>query len=411
MPFVADFHIHSKYSRATSRDMDVDHIVQWAKLKGVDLMGSGDFTHPQWILELKEKLEPVEYGLFLCDDIYFMLTTEVSNIYSKNGKTHKVHNIIFAPTFDAVSEISNLLGNYGILISDGRPIFGLHSDEMVRMLRKINPDIFIVPAHAWTPWFSVFGSKSGFDSIEECYEEETQYIYALETGLSSDPAMNWRWSALDRFSLISNSDSHSPAKIGREANVFKNRFGYKELIDILKTKDRSRFLYTIEFFPQEGKYHWDGHRNCNVSMSPKDTKAVGGKCPACGRHMTIGVMNRVDGLSDRGEGVLPENSIPFKSLVPLGEIIADVRGVKSVSSVTVQKEYRALISNFGTEFNILLDAKEEDLARVTTRRIASAITRVRRGEIKVIPGYDGVYGQVKVFTEEAEPIEQQLELF
>ncbi|MDP2831188.1 MAG: endonuclease Q family protein, partial [Candidatus Omnitrophota bacterium] len=279
MEFIADFHIHSKYSRATSRDMDVQHLAQWAKLKGITLMGTGDFTHHLWLEELKHTLEDCGNGLFKHADVYFMLTAEISSIYSKGGKGHRIHNLIFAPSFAVVDKINNALSRRGAnLSSDGRPIIGLPAAELARIVFDIDENCLIVPGHIWTPWFSLFGSMSGFDKIEDCFEEQTSKIFALETGLSSDPAMNWRLSALDRFTLISNSDAHSPQKIGREANVFNCELDYKTIREVLKTKDKKRFLYTIEFFPEEGKYHFDGHRLCGMRMSPQETKEHNGKC-------------------------------------------------------------------------------------------------------------------------------------
>ncbi|MGE4358039.1 MAG: endonuclease Q family protein, partial [Candidatus Omnitrophota bacterium] len=291
MRIVADFHIHSKYSRATSRDMDLDHLVESARLKGINLLGTGDFTHFLWCEELRHKLQPFRYGIFEYKGIKFVLTTEVSNIYLQNGRMRRIHNIIFAPTFEIVDKINESLARYGNLSSDGRPILSLSAENLVELILSISKDCLIVPAHIWTPWFSLFGSESGFDSIEECFGKYAKEVYVLETGLSSDPAMNWRLSSLDRFTLISNSDSHSPSRIGREANVFEAQMDYLEILDIFKKKDRTRFLFTVEFFPEEGKYHYDGHRNCGVRFSPKETIKLNGICPKCGKHLTIGVMH------------------------------------------------------------------------------------------------------------------------
>ncbi|MDP3804092.1 MAG: endonuclease Q family protein, partial [Candidatus Omnitrophota bacterium] len=321
MPFIADFHIHSKYSRATARDMEMASLVKWAKIKGVSMLGTGDFTHPMWLNELKGKLTEADGSAYIYDGVYFILTTEVSNIYFKAGRTRKVHNIIFAPCFKAVEEINKFLSDYGSLSSDGRPILSLECDKMVKEFSRIDPSIFVVPGHAWTPHFSIFGSRSGFDSPEECFEDQTPKVFSIETGLSSDPAMNWRWSKLDRFCLTSNSDAHSPSRIGREANVFKEKIDYKTLIRILKDKDRSRFLYTVEFFPEEGKYHWDGHRACKTRLPPEEALRTNNKCPVCGKNVTIGVMHRVADLADRKEGFVLETSPSFKRVVPLAEII------------------------------------------------------------------------------------------
>lgn len=411
MQFIADFHIHSKYSRATSKDMDVKNIAKWAKLKGIQLMGTGDFTHHLWLEELKSNLEPQNNGLFIYNGINFMLTSELSSIYSKKGKTYRVHIMIFAPSFKVVDKINQTLSAIGNLASDGRPILGLDVKELTRIVMDISDDCFIVPAHVWTPWFSVFGSASGFNKIEYCFEEQTKNIHCLETGLSSDPAMNWRWSALDKFSLISNSDSHSPSKIGREANVFDCKIDYYDIIDALTKKDKKRFLYTIEFFPEEGKYHFDGHRNCNIRLSPKESKQNNNICPKCKRPLTIGVMNRVEQLSDREEGFIPKDAIPFKNLIPLDEIIADAKGVGK-SSQAVEKEYHAILSRFGTEFNILLDVDDEQLKKSISPRIAEGIIRVRKGNVKIYPGYDGEYGKIQIFDEgEDFKQEEQLSLF
>ncbi len=410
MAFIADFHIHSKYSRATSKEMEVATLAKWAKIKGISMLGTGDFTHPVWFSELKDKLEEREYGVYSYENIYFVLTTEVSNIYFKAGRTRKVHNILFAPSFKIAGEINKVLSEYGHLSSDGRPILSLECDKMVKALSSIDPDIIFIPGHAWTPHFSIFGSNSGFDSPEECFEGETPKIFSIETGLSSDPAMNWRWSKLDRFCLTSNSDAHSPSKIGREANVFKEKIGYKELIHILKTKDKAKFLYTIEFFPEEGKYHWDGHRLCKACLSPKEALAINNKCPVCGKNITIGVMHRLEGLADREEGYVLESSPSFKRMVPLSEIIGDALSI-SADSMTVEKEYFQLIKNFGTEFNILLGIKEEELKAKCPAKIAKGIINMRKGNVEISPGYDGEYGKVTIFKKGDETSEKQLSFF
>ncbi|MFZ5801040.1 MAG: endonuclease Q family protein [Candidatus Omnitrophota bacterium] len=412
MEFIADFHVHSKYSRATSRDMDVPHLAKWAKLKGIKLLGTGDFTHHLWLEELRRYLEPLNNGLYVYEGVHFMLTSEVSSIYSKRGKGYRVHTMIFAPSLKVVEEINRTLAGLGNLASDGRPILGIDAKEIVRMVMDICPDCFIVPAHVWTPWFSVFGSASGFDKIEDCFEEQTKHIHCLETGLSSDPSMNWRWSALDCFSLISNSDSHSPQKIGREANVFDCVMDYKEILDALKKKDNQRFKYTIEFFPEEGKYHFDGHRNCSVRFSPKESKEHKNICPKCGRPLTIGVMNRVDQLADRPEGFKPQNAIPYKNLIPLDEIIADAKGVGKGSSA-VEKDYLSSVAKFGTEFAVLTQVPEEELRKSIAGKIAEGIIRVRKGKVKLLPGFDGEYGKIEIFGQEdaSRQGEEQLSLF
>ncbi|MCG2714109.1 MAG: endonuclease Q family protein [Candidatus Omnitrophica bacterium] len=411
MEFIADFHIHSKYSRATSRDMDVKNLALWAKLKGITLMGTGDFTHHLWLEELKHTLEDCGNGLFIHGGIYFMLTVEVSSIYSKGGKGYRIHNLIFAPSFAVVDKINNALSRRGAnLASDGRPIIGLAAAELARIVFDIDENCMIVPGHIWTPWFSLFGSMSGFDRIEDCFEEQTSKIFALETGLSSDPAMNWRLSALDKFTLISNSDAHSPQKIGREGNVFDCELNYKTICEVLKIKDKKRFLYTLEFFPEEGKYHYDGHRLCGVRWAPKETRQHNGKCPKCGKPVTIGVVNRVEKLADREEGFEPENSIPFKNLIPFDEIVAEVKGVGK-ASLSVVREYRGYLAKFGTEFDILLKASKEELLKGLPAKLAEGVLRVRQGKVDIRPGYDGEYGTISIFGDKPKQSEQQLSLF
>jgi uncharacterized protein (TIGR00375 family) len=412
MEFIADFHIHSKYSRATSRDMDIKHLAQWAKLKGITLMGTGDFTHHLWLEELKHTLEDCGNGLFKYAGIYFMLTVEISSIYSKEGKGYRIHNLIFAPSFAVVDKINNALLRRGAnLSSDGRPIIGLAAAELARIVFDIDENCIIVPGHIWTPWFSLFGSMSGFDKIEDCFEEQTPKIFALETGLSSDPGMNWRLSALDRFTLISNSDSHSPQKIGREANVFNCDLDYKTIREVLKTKDKNRFLYTIEFFPEEGKYHFDGHRLCGIRWSPKETKEHNGKCPKCGKPVTVGVVNRLEKLADRPEGFKPQNAIPFKNLIPLDEIIASAKGLGK-ASISVQRDYDFYLTKFGTEFEILLKASKEELLKGLSPKVAEGVLLARQGKVNIKPGYDGEYGTISVFqVSPAVKNEEQLNLF
>jgi len=403
MKFVADFHIHSKYSRATSQDMDLESLDKWAKIKGIKVLGTGDFTHPEWFKNLKEKLIPAEPGLFKLKDgddaARFILTSEISCIYTKKNRVRKIHVIIFAPSFETVDKINAHLGWIGNLKSDGRPILGLDAKELAKIALDASPDCLVVPAHAWTPWFSIFGSKSGFNSIEECFEEYSKYIYAIETGLSSDPLMNWRLSALDKIALISNSDAHSPAKIGREANVFDTELSYGAMMQAIKEKNPKEFLYTVEFFPEEGKYHYDGHRLCGISLSPQESKKYNNVCPTCGKPLTIGVLNRVGELADRPVGFKPGNAIPFKSLVPLVEIIAESLKVGTVSR-QVQEEYKNLIKKVGNEFKILLDAPKGELESSTLPEIAQGIIIAREGKVFIRPGYDGVYGKVSIFSQE-----------
>ncbi|MBZ9572406.1 DNA helicase UvrD [Patescibacteria group bacterium] len=403
MRFIADFHLHSKYSRATSKNMNLENLDKWAKIKGIKVLGTGDFTHPIWLKELKEKLEPAAQDLYKLkngdSETYFILTAEISCIYSKSGKVRKIHIIIFAPSFEIVEKINAHLGWIGNLKADGRPILGLDAKELAKIVLDVSEDCLIVPAHIWTPWFSLFGSKSGFDSIEECFEEYSKYIFAGETGLSSNPLMNWRLSALDKITLISNSDAHSPQKIGREANVFDIEISYPKILEAIKTKDSQKFLYTVEFFPQEGKYHYDGHRNCGINVSPQESKKYGNICPVCGRLLTIGVLNRVENLADRPNGFKPEGAISFKSLVPLEEIIADALNLTS-GTKRVAIEYKNLIKKFGNEFKVLLEIPYRELETATLSEIAEGIIRVREGKVNITPGFDGVYGKIRIFSQE-----------
>lgn len=411
MPFIADFHIHSKYSRATSKNMDVPALARWAGYKGINLLGTGDFTHHLWLEELKQYLQPQEdKGLLFYQGIYFILSTEVSNIFSEKGKVYRVHNLIMVPNLKLAQEVNRMLSFYGNLASDGRPVLGMSCRALAEELFKISPDVMLIPSHIWTPWFSVFGSNSGFDSLEEAFDKYTEKITALETGLSSDPPMNWRLSRLDRFSLVSNSDSHSPQRIGREANVFDCQLNYWEIKKVLETKDKNKFLYTVEFFPQEGKYHYDGHRNCKLRLHPKETFKYKGICPVCGKPLTKGVLNRVEDLADREEGFVPPDAIGYKSLVPLDEIIAEVKGVVK-SSKSVEKEYLNLVSEFGSEFNLLVNIEEDELFSKLPAKLAEGIKRVREGRLKILPGFDGEYGLIKIFDEEEKKENQQLTLF
>jgi uncharacterized protein (TIGR00375 family) len=410
MKFIADLHIHSKYSRATSPNMNIKTLSEYAKLKGISLLGTGDFTHYQWLKELKSTLKDSGNGLFEYNGVNFMLTGEVSSIYSKNGKVRKIHNVIFVPSFEAADKINTILSGYGNIAYDGRPIIGIDAKSLAEILFGVSKDVCLVPAHIWTPWFSLFGSKSGFDSIEECFEEYTKDIYALETGLSSDPGMNWQCSKLDRFSLISNSDSHSPQKIGREANIFNTEMSYKAILEALKKKDKKKFLSTIEFFPEEGKYHYDGHRACDVRFSPSETKKNKNICPACGKPITIGVMNRVSELADRPEGFIPENSIPYKRMIPLAEIIADTIGVGDASKA-VKAEYQAIVPRLGTELEVLMEFSADKLLKELPINIAKAIIKVRNGNVNILPGFDGEYGTIEILKEKDGLGEKQLNLF
>jgi uncharacterized protein (TIGR00375 family) len=406
---IADLHIHSRYSRATSKEMIIPKIAEYAKLKGIDMVATGDFTHPEWLKELKRDLIEHDSGVYEHNGIKFILNVEVNNIYTKHGKLRRLHNIIFAPDFKTVDTVNTYLSRYGKLAADGRPIVSLDTYDMLKKLLDISQDIFLIPAHIWTPWFSLFGSNSGFDSIEECFGDLRDGFFAVETGLSSDPAMNWRLSSLDHYTLVSNSDAHSPTRLGREVNVFKDDLNYYQLRDTLKNKDREQFLYTIEFYPQEGKYHFDGHRKCGVRLSPKEARFNNNLCPVCSRNLTIGVLHRIDTLADRDEGFVRADAIPYKNLIPLEEIIAEAMGCGR-DTVGVKNEYRRLCNIFDSEFEILLNVSIEDLKNNTQEKIALAIDRVRRGDVIINPGFDGEFGTVRIFEEE-KTAESQLGLF
>jgi len=406
---IADLHIHSRYSRATSKEMIVPKIAEYAKLKGIGMVGTADFTHPEWLKELKRDLKVAGRGVYEYDGIKFILNVEVNNIYSRHGKGRRMHNIIFAPDFKTVDSINAYLSKYGKLPSDGRPILSLDSYDMLKALQDISSDIFLIPAHIWTPWYSMFGSNSGFDAIEECFDDMSDAFFAVETGLSSDPSMNWRLSALDKYTLVSNSDAHSPTRLGREANVFKNELDYFQLRDVLKKKDGNEFLYTIEFHPEEGKYHFDGHRKCDVRLAPQEARFNNNICPVCSKSLTIGVLHRVEVLADRDEGFNPEGVIPYKKLIPLEEIIAEAFGCGR-DTVAVKNEYRKLCAEFNNEIEILLKVPIETLKSSVQERIAHGIDRMRRGDLIINPGYDGEFGTVRIFEEE-KPKESQLGLF
>jgi len=415
MKFIADFHLHSQYSRATSPRMDLENLDKWAKIKGIKILGTSDFTHPEWFKKLKEKLEPAEPGLFKLknsnSEIRFILTAEISCVYSKGGKIRKIHIVVFAPSFEVVEKINTHLSWIGNLRADGRPILGLDSKELAKIVLSASEDCLIVPAHAMTPWFGIFGSKSGFDSIEECFEDYSKYIFALETGLSADPQMIWRIPDGRKVVLVSNSDAHSPAHIGREANVFDTDLSYPAILKAIKLKNPQKFLNTIEFYPEEGKYHYDGHRDCDLCLSPQETKKYNGICPNCGRPLTIGVLNRVEQLADKEEGFKPENNIPFKSLVPLVEILGDALGVM-VGTKRVGEEYNNLIEKFGNEFHVLLEVSRSELETATSPEIAEGIIRAREGKVNIEPGYDGVYGKIRIFSKgEQKIISRQKTLF
>jgi uncharacterized protein (TIGR00375 family) len=382
--------------------MEVERLAWWAKRKGVSLLGTGDFTHPIYLTHLKQKLDPAEEGLFRLHtgerDVRFMLTVEITNIFRHNGRLRKTHTLVFAPSFVTVERLNARLADYGNLAIDGRPTLTCSARDLLKIVKETAPECEVIPAHVWTPWFSVLGSLSGFDSLVECYGDESKYIRAVETGLSSDPSMNWRLSALDTIALISNSDAHSPRKLAREANVLDCELSYSAVCDALLSRDPTRFLYTIEFFPEEGKYHLDGHRQCQVRFSPDETRQAKNLCPVCGKKLTVGVLHRVTALADRAPGYIRENPIPAKYLLPLEEIIAAALG-QQPGTKRVTAAYDALLEQYGSELGILLAVNERELARATPPRILAGILKVRRGEVRITPGYDGEYGKIALFDD------------
>ena len=419
---IADLHIHSKYSRATSGECVPEHLDLWARRKGIGLLGTGDFTHPAWRQELRDKLVPAEEGLYtLREGLHvegaagterprFVVTGEISSIYKKDGRVRKVHNLILLPGLEAAEALSKKLEAIGNIHSDGRPILGLDSRDLLEITMETCPEAVFIPAHIWTPHFSLFGAFSGFDTIEACFGDMTPCIHAVETGLSSDPPMNWRLSALDRYALVSNSDAHSPSKLGREANLLEIEPSYPALASALRGRGAPGFRGTVEFFPEEGKYHFDGHRNCKLCLRPGDTPADG-RCPVCGGKLTIGVLHRVEELADREEGFVPQDSVPFQSLVPLPEVIAACTGFGPASS-RVTARYEALLRELGPEFTILREVPEEEIGRVAGPAVAEGVRRMRRGQVELSPGYDGEYGKIKLLDpQEIETLAGQMSLF
>lgn len=393
MKTFADLHLHSKFSRACSLDLTLDNIEYWAQKKGLGLLGTGDFTHPSWIKEIKKELKEDEEGIYKSKTGFpFVLQAEISNIFTQGGKGRKVHNLILAPNLETVEQINEWLLTKGRLDYDGRPIFGFSCVELAEKLKEISRDIEIIPAHAWTPWFSIFGSMSGFDSVEECFQDKAKEIFALETGLSSDPAMNWRISKLDRFTLLSNSDSHSywPWRMGRECNIFDIELSYKNLINAIRTG--KGFLGTVEVDPNYGKYHLDGHRACDVCLEPKESLKNKDICPKCGNKLTIGVLHRIEELADRPPGFKPKGKPDFYRLIPLAEIIAGYLGLSQPSAKKVFEIYDMLINRFANELNAALEVPENKLAEVVDEKLAHLIIKNREGKIEIKPGYDGVYG-------------------
>ena len=408
--YYADFHIHSKYSMATSKHMELPFVASGARAKGINLVGTGDFTNPGWLYMLEGGLKGTNReGIYEFEGVDFILTAEVCNIYNDGGQTKKVHSLIILPDFNLVKEFNKRIRRFGKLEADGRPILTFPLRDLADCLFSVYEDALLIPAHLWTPWFGLFGSQSGFDSIEEAFGEYSERIYAVETGLSSDPPMNWLLSSLDKITLISNSDAHSPANIGREANCFKCVIDYPILFNVLKNQDVDIFDYTVEFFPEEGKYHYDGHRKCNITFHPFDSKKSNDICPECGRPLTLGVLHRVYDLADREE-VSGEGRVGYKRLIQLKTIISDALGVGSKTRI-VQDIYSKLTKYFGNEFRILLELPEKDLFASTEEKIAHSIVEVRKGNVKIRPGYDGVYGQISIPEEEPDKVIKQQSLF
>ncbi len=390
--------------------MSVEEIARFAKIKGLTLIGTGDFTHPKWLKELQEILiQESDTGLYKITKnpvlpVCFMITTEVSTVFLFENELKKVHHVILTPNLETAVQINERLSKYGDLALDGRPTLNMDAPHLVEEAMEVSSENMVFPAHAWTPWFSIFGAFSGFNSVEECYQDMTKYIYALETGLSSDPPMNWRLSKLDKFVLVSNSDSHSfwPWRIGREANVFEiGKPSYYEVVDALRSKDKERFKFTIETNPAYGKYHWTGHRSCNVVLSPQEAIKLGNICPVCRRKLTKGVEQRVEELADRQLDFKPDGAIGFMRLLPLSEIIMTVLGVDSPSTQQVWSIYNPLVEKFGDEYTVLIDSPKEALSNVVDEKIVEAIIRVREGRAKIVPGYDGVYGRLVLFEEDS----------
>lgn len=424
MEQVVDLHIHSHYSRATSKNCNFKGLYYWGKLKGITIIGTGDFTHPLWFAEMRELLEPAEAGLFRLkpdlaaeidatlpasvrqNPIRFVPSVEIATIYKKGDKLRKLHQLVIMPSFEAVSELNSRLERIGNLKADGRPILGLDSKELLRHALESSPDALYIPAHIWTPWFGLFGSKSGFDSIQEAFDELTPEIKAVETGLSSDPHMNWRVSNLDGVAITSNSDAHSPQKLGREATVIKANTTYADIIGAIKTNDK-RLVGTIEFFPEEGKYHADGHRDCSVRFTPQQTKDHDGLCPQCTKPLVVGVESRVNDLADKSE-LLASKQVEY--IIPLAEIIAELKGTKSTTGKAVDEEYHRVLATVGDEFSILRTTPLELIREAGFPLLALAIERLRAGNVVREPGYDGLYGTIKVFKDNNERLQTTAQL-
>lgn len=400
MKQIADLHLHSHFSRATSREMALPSINQWCKIKGIDIVGTSDFTHPEWFDRIQSELQEDGSGfLHLKTDpksVRFVLSTEISSIYQQNSRTYKIHNLILFPTKKSAKKFNSRIARYGKLASDGRPILKLPAKELLKIALDIDPQGFVIPAHIWTPWFSLYGSKSGFDSITECFGELSDQIFAVETGLSSDPPMNWRVSELDQRTILSNSDAHSGRNLGREASVFEmKKPTYQEMSKIIKNNDHKKLLYTIEFYPEEGKYHFDGHRACRQSFDPTTKKFKDNLCPVCGRRLTIGVLHRVEKLADRPREFQPKDRPGFKRLVGLEKIISEIEGV-GIGSKKVRVKYQELIAKLGPEIKILTETQPSIIKKVGGTRLATGIESARSGKLWVKPGFDGVYGKINL---------------
>jgi DNA helicase II / ATP-dependent DNA helicase PcrA len=423
---VADLHIHSCYSRACSKQLSPESLHRWSQLKGITVLATGDFTHPRWFSELQEKLQPAEPGLLALKPglaqradadvpascrapVRFVLGVEISCIYKKAGRVRKVHHLVFAPSFEAAARLNRRLEKIGNIGSDGRPILGLDSRDLLSLVLETDDEAHLIPAHIWTPHFAVFGSESGFDSLEECFGDLTSHIFAAETGLSSDPAMNWRVSGLDNITLISNSDAHSPEKLAREANVLEADLSYRGIFDALRRRGPGRLTRTLEFFPEEGKYHWDGHRPCGARLLPEETRARKGLCPACGKPVTVGVLHRVEALADRPEGRRPSHAPSFDRIIPLKEVLGETLDV-GPASVKVDRLYHELLGKFGNELAILRDVDPARIEAAGFPLLAVALTRMRQGTVSVEAGYDGAYGVISALRPEDRIPKNQMSL-
>jgi uncharacterized protein (TIGR00375 family) len=410
MLFTADFHIHSKFSIAASRDMDLENISRWAVYKGLDLVSTGDITQPLWLLELRRKLRPLGNGLFKFRETHFILTGEVTCVFHAGQAVKKAQFLIFVPGFEHIEKINRTLAKYGDLTTAGRPVLNMDGETLVKAVLDVSTDCMVVPSHAWTPEYSVFGAKTGFDSLEECFGNYARYVYSVETGLSTDPAMNARVSALDKLSLISNSNAYSPEMIGREANVFNGALHYHEIKQILQFRHRDKFLYTLESYPESGKYYYNGHKACGFYASPKEAKSINNTCHICKKPLTKGVLQRIEELADRDEKEARAKTAPFKSYLPLDEVLAEVFEVETKSQ-KVYDEYVKLVEAGGNEYNILFNLPEEQVKKLAPFRIAEAIMKTRRGEVQTFPGYDGEYGRIRIFREGESRKETQMDLF